>query len=880
MPRRRLWCAVREPAARKGRLGQLLWTRWHTIVSVPCRFNFGNGSLWPPGGVGRSVRSARQAAQGILAIGYRQVDDVVATVPVDNDASQGWPVLRSWLGRLTVFVLCVVLFLSVVPGSYDPLDWEIISGGVSARDYPGNWMGLLGAELSHWGLLLFGLALYPVLLLGLLASLRRLVWRRGLRPVRWDYWIGLLLVLLGTAMLLGIWPGLCADWTDALNLRGLPGGAIGQRLSAPGAGLMRVILNATGTALVASALVLAGLVVVWVHDWHHLVWPWLRAGAGAVVRSSSPVSAAVEPAASAASLEAAAPAAPSSGLAERRRRRQPEPESPQQPQFDLAAGPPPLPPPPVRAKAAAPAPAAANAAPTASRSRSAGAYQLPSLKLLHADAGSETFGDPADVEYKKKVIQETLDSFGIDAQVGNATCGPRVTLYEVVPAPGVKVERISRLANNISMDLRSTNIRILTPIPGRKSVGIEVPNAKPSRVSVHSLMDSPAWQSPKARIPLLLGRSISGEVVILDLEKAPHLLIAGATGSGKSVCINLMILSLLCRFSPEELRLIMVDPKVVEFRAYGALPHLITPVISKVEQVPLALRWVIREMERRYRVLAKVGARNLESFNARPAAPEVVLDDDGEPIPPRLPHIVVIIDELADIMMTAKGDVETALARLAQMSRAVGIHAILATQRPSVNVITGIIKANFPTRIAFKVTSQVDSRTILDCKGAETLLGQGDMLYRPPGAASLQRNQGGMVEDDEIERVTAFIAEQAAPEFDSSVLKGVEAAVGAGAGGAAELEEGDEALVQQATEIILRDRRATTSYLQRAMRIGYNKSASIIDILEQRGVIGPQVGSAPREILVDGGGRAMDDGAVDGDEDLAADLDDDDTDRP
>ena len=547
-----------------------------------------------------------------------------------------------------------------------------------------------------------------------------------------------------------------------------------------------------------------------------------------------------------------------------------------QPQLDLSpAGPPPLPPAPVRAKAAA-----ATAPAAAPRPRATGAYQLPSLEFLHADAGSETFGDPADVENKKRVIQETLDSFGIDAQVGNATCGPRVTLYEVVPAPGVKVERISRLANNISMDLRSTNIRILTPIPGRKSVGIEVPNAKPSRVSVHNLMDSPAWQSTKARIPLLLGRSISGEVVILDLEKAPHLLIAGATGSGKSVCINLMILSLLYRFPPEELRLIMVDPKVVEFRAYGALPHLITPVISKVEQVPLALRWVIREMERRYRVLANVGARNLESFNARPAAKEVVLDDDGEPIPARLPHIVVIIDELADIMMTAKGDVETALARLAQMSRAVGIHAILATQRPSVNVITGIIKANFPTRIAFKVTSQVDSRTILDCKGAETLLGQGDMLYRPPGAASLQRNQGGMVEDDEIERVTAFLAEQAAPEFDGSVLKGVEAAGGAGAVGAPELEEGDEALVQQATEIILRDRRATTSYLQRAMRIGYNKSASIIDILEQRGVIGPQIGSAPREILIDGGGRT----AVDADDDAAdADLDrddDDDADRP
>jgi S-DNA-T family DNA segregation ATPase FtsK/SpoIIIE len=271
-------------------------------------------------------------------------------------------------------------------------------------------------------------------------------------------------------------------------------------------------------------------------------------------------------------------------------------------------------------------------------------------------------------------------------------------------------------------------------------------------------------------------------------------------------------------------------------------------------------------------VLAKVAARNLEGFNSRPKSKEVVLDDDGEPIPARLPYIVVVIDELADIMMTAKGDVETALARLAQMSRAVGIHAMLATQRPSVNVITGIIKANFPTRIAFKVTSQVDSRTILDGKGSESLLGQGDMLFRPPGASGLQRNQGGMVEDEEIERVVAHVAKQADQEFDVTVLKGVDGGPPLDGGGDADLEEADETLVQQAIEIVLRDRRATTSYLQRAMRIGYNRAANIIDILEQRGVIGPQIGSAPREILVAGGGRAPepsrdDDSAADGDDD-------------
>lgn len=779
---------------------------------------------------------------------------------------------RALAARVLALSVSVVVFLAVVPGSYDPVDWEILAGGVASRSYPGNWLGVLGTVIGRWSLLLFGFAVYPVVLLALAASVRRLLWRRGLRQVKWDYWIGLGLVLVGGAMLLGIWPGLGLDWAEAVNIRGLPGGVIGQRLCAPGGGLMRVILNGVGSALVSAVLVLAGLWVIWAHDWHDVVWPWLKSCCRTEPEAIAPPAVAL--------AESEAPSA----LATRRSRAAAA-KADRQPELDLAAGSEAQDEPvqaegPVSAARRSGAVAEPDSGPVvvsasprgAPAARPRGAYQRPGIELLKADAGEDTFGDPVEVEHKKKVLQDTMDSFGIDAQVGQATCGPRVTLYEIVPAPGVKVERISRLSNNICMELRAISIRILTPIPGRKSVGIEVPNAKASRVSVHSLMDSPAWKSTKARIPLLLGRSISGEVVILDLEKAPHLLIAGATGSGKSVCINLLILSLLYRFSPDELRLVMVDPKVVEFRAYGALPHLITPVISKVEQVPLALRWVIREMERRYRVLAKVAARNLEGFNSRPKSKEVVLDDDGEPIPARLPYIVVVIDELADIMMTAKGDVETALARLAQMSRAVGIHAVLATQRPSVNVITGIIKANFPTRIAFKVTSQVDSRTILDGKGSESLLGQGDMLFRPPGASGLQRNQGGMVEDEEIERVVAHVAKQADQEFDATVLKGVDGGPPLDGGGDADLEEADETLVQQAIEIVLRDRRATTSYLQRAMRIGYNRAANIIDILEQRGVIGPQIGSAPREILVAGGGRAPepsrdDDSAAAGDDD-------------
>ncbi len=366
-------------------------------------------------------------------------------------------------------------------------------------------------------------------------------------------------------------------------------------------------------------------------------------------------------------------------------------------------------------------------------------------------------------------------------------------------------------------------------------------------------MESRAWKSSKADIPLVLGRNISGKCVILDLAKAPHLLIAGATGSGKSVCINALITSLLYRFTPDDLRLILVDPKVVEFSCYARLPHLVVPVITESKKVPLALRWVINEMKQRYDLFAKAGARNITAFNARPKSKAPVMDDDGEPIPEKVPYIVLVIDELADIMMTAKSEVEESLARIAQLSRATGIHTIIATQRPSVNVITGIIKANYPTRIAFQVTSQVDSRTILDGKGAEALLGRGDMLFRPPGASKLERNQSALVQDDEIDKVVNFVADQAEPDFLEDVFKAGGSETGDVAGAGEEISDADEELIQRAIEVIKRDRRATTSYVQRSLRIGYNRSAMIMEILEQRGIVGPQVGSAPREILIDTG---------------------------
>ena len=481
-------------------------------------------------------------------------------------------------------------------------------------------------------------------------------------------------------------------------------------------------------------------------------------------------------------------------------------------------------------------------------------YRLPPPRLLKDLP--ETKGDSGSIiREAKATLQDTLNSFGIEARVTDAVTGPRVTRLEVIPSPGVRVQKISSLESNIKLDLKAESIRILAPIPGKDAVGIEIPNKTSSIVALKAIFTSKQWESNSADIPIVLGKDVSGDPIITDLARAPHLLIAGATGSGKSVCVNTLIMSLLYKFSPEELRLIMVDPKVVEFEMYKTLPHLITPIVNEPKKVPLVLRWAINEMEKRYRVLAKVRVKNLEGFNSRSIPAEPVLDDEGAPIPPRLPYIVIIIDELADIMMAAKADVETSIARIAQKARAVGIHLVLATQRPSVQIITGVIKANLPTRIAFRVTSVVDSRVILDHKGAEALLGRGDMLFIPPGSAKLDRIQGAMLSDDEIEDVVSFCSAQMEQDFNHRVVsQETEKAGPSFEGGGASDSDDDmdgEDLVEQSIDIIRRERKASTSYLQRRLKIGYNRAAEIIDVLESRGVIGPQIGSARREIFVD-----------------------------
>jgi S-DNA-T family DNA segregation ATPase FtsK/SpoIIIE len=753
---------------------------------------------------------------------------------------------------LIVFLVAVLLiFLALV--SYAPEDADHLADGIEGYVIR-NWIGYFGASVSWFLFLLLGFAAYPVTLLLLLSFGRRLIARARLRAVRWDYWLAFGLVSVGAAMLLGIWPDLWANAAESLNISQTPGGVIGQKLCAPRYGWMRMILNPAGSAIVAGALIVVGLVVLWIYDWHELaVTAWQKrqeeAGAKEEDRQES--------------------------LREKWRRKREEQAAKERRKRDMAAR---QPRPAATEPAELPTPAAAEpsetaaadaATPAATTARRASKpklkYKLPPLDLLQKGDGIETTAEPEEIERKKIILQETLDSFGIEATVGETTSGPRVTLFEVETAPGVNVERISRISKNIAMELQAVSLRILAPIPCRKSVGIEVPNINPATVHIHNLMTTSAWKTGKYTIPLVIGRNISGKCVVLDLAKAPHLLIAGATGSGKSVCINAMIMSLLYRFSPEELRLILVDPKVVEFSCYKDLPHLVVPVITESKKVPLALRWIINEMQRRYQVFSRVGARNLAAFNARPVPAEPLLDERGEEIPAKLPYIVLIIDELADIMMTSKAEIETSLARIAQLSRATGIHTIIATQRPSVNVITGTIKANYPTRIAFQVTSQVDSRTILDGKGAESLLGRGDMLFKPPGAAKLERIQSALVEDHEIEEVAGFVAGQAEQDFNMEVFKTGESSA-EGVPGGEQLNEEDEQLITDAIDIIKRDRRATTSYIQRCLRIGYNRAALIMEILEQRGIVGPQIGSAPREILIDtGSGVEEEDDDVDED---------------
>ena len=493
------------------------------------------------------------------------------------------------------------------------------------------------------------------------------------------------------------------------------------------------------------------------------------------------------------------------------------------------------------------------------------------LKILKEQVRADAAGSEEEYLRNAENLLRILGEFGVEVSLGEIHVGPVITRYELVPAPGVRVEKISGLDKNIALGMRAQSVRILAPIPGKAAVGVEVPNQHPTPVGLREILESDDWINSKAELPIALGKDVSGKPLISDLTKMPHLLIAGATGSGKSVCINAIIASILYSKTPREVRLFMVDPKVVELKIFNPLPHMLIPVLTEPKKVPAALKWLLNEMERRYQVFAKVNVRNILGFNSRkkgpveppPVAQELLpgvgalAADDGIEIPERLFHyIVVIIDELADLMMVAPAEIETNIARLAQLARGAGIHVIIATQRPSVDVITGVIKANLPSRIAFQVASQVDSRTIIDGKGADTLIGRGDMLFSPPGTSRLVRAQGAFVSDEEVLTMVEYIKENNDPPV---YFENVQAQIDRasrdeddGDDGDGDEDMGDDGeLYQQAVEVLKSTRRASTSMLQRRLRIGYNRAARIMEIMEEKGIVGPENGSNPREILVD-----------------------------
>ncbi len=546
-------------------------------------------------------------------------------------------------------------------------------------------------------------------------------------------------------------------------------------------------------------------------------------------------------------------------------------------------------------------------------------YELPSMDLLDPfDSENRELADPAELLSIQSVVIDTLAQFGISVAPGDITRGPTITRYEVYPAKGVRVDRILSLERDIARATCAERINILAPIPGKDTVGIEIANSRKQKVALRELLESDDFHNTKARIPIALGKDVYGKTIIADLAAMPHGLVAGTTGSGKSVCINAIIASILYRFTPQDLRFIMIDPKVVEMQMYNSLPHLVVPVVTDPKKVLLAMRWAIDEMEKRYAIFAKTGVRNIGSFNSRPkpktqkeldleqaqgdlfklaqskaapakvepeavaqspgvedlggalpeamegvAAPEVPSAEeritqmtrvrnsreDDLIVPDRMPYIVLIVDELADLMQTAPADVESAIARITQKARAAGIHMIIATQTPRADVITGVIKANVPCRIAFQVASALDSRVILDENGAEKLLGMGDMLYRPPGTSKLIRSQGVLVTDEEIRRVVEHASAQGEPAFEASIQDKLDSIDNGEEG--EEVSDEDEELVDKCIEVMRQEKKASTSLFQRRLRLGYTRAARILDILEARGYVAAGEGAKPREILVD-----------------------------
>ena len=812
------------------------------------------------------------------------------------------------------FIGALLALLAVI--SFSPRDLSILRGGVDAS--VDNWIGKSGAYFSVFVLLGFGFAGYVGVLIYLLRSLRLMLPGAGESKV---FFCGSTLVILGSMLLFALSPQVFAGIAENLGLGSekvpelsITGGLIGQVLAAPEvkslelqAGFMRNLIGQIGTLVVGWIMVCGGGAMLYASDWHELLCKFIYVPGENAARNATrklreyaeerasereyadddeeeypeveevedDEEPEAEPELPIRKPAVAAAAGKTSRLAQLLQLQQEQDEMPES--AEAAAPESSVPAVAQTAPAAVPA-----AAPSIPRELPAvgqkvvregeklhgeyGEYVVPPITMLAE--GTNVIGENTEaVERAQAIIQRTLEEFGVEGHVSGYVSGPRVTRYEITLAPGVSVKKVEQIQENIKMALAATTLRVLAPIPGRPVVGIEVANSKPEAVFMRSVMQSEAWKTSKAEIPLALGKDVSGKPVILDLAKAPHMLVAGATGTGKSVCSNSLIISLLLKFGPDELRLIMVDPKIVEFDAYKTLPHLLTPIINDSAKVPIALRWAANEMDNRYRILAQAGVKKLSEYNAQADVNVTMTDKDGKTLPAKMPLLVIIVDELADLMMTeAKKDVETNITRIAQKGRAAGIHIIVATQRPSTNIITGVIKANLPTRLCFQVRALVDSRVVLDTPGAEKLLGTGDMLFMSSASMNIERVQGAWVKDDDIKKIVQFISEQAPQRFNDQVLAeadDVDADVDEDLPIDAEdradiaplvnkyMRPGDDDTMRRALEVVILDRKASTSYIQRRLKIGYNRAAELIDQMEERGIVGPPSGSGnKRDILV------------------------------
>jgi len=718
---------------------------------------------------------------------------------------------------LTVLVLCSLL-------SYRQSDLTFFNASASEAR-PGNWVGTFGANLA-WLLLFFlGAGAYALPVLGAWVSYSLL---RGTTPLPYGR-----IQVLGMVLLVLSSVALAALHQEKMRLLGqefLTGGQVGLLISR---WLQREI-SVLGSHVLLTGLFLISLVLATpfsvkqtsraIRSLAALVLAKLSAVPMPFFRSFG------EPAGPKDKLKAGSSRPPAKpGRLTGNRRPRPGDDEPKA------------------------LPEARQQLPEIQLNAASARYVLPALNIMDAYENENARPDPKVLEENARILEEKLQDFGVQGKVIGIAPGPVITMYEYAPAPGIKISRIVGLADDLSMALRAVSIRVVAPIPGKAAIGIEIPNAERATVSLRSVLESKTFLSSTGPLTIALGKDITGQPVVTNMAKMPHLLIAGATGTGKSVCINAILGSLLFRNTPEELRLLLIDPKRIELSSYEQIPHLLHPVVTEPKMATRALRWAVQEMELRYRLLADRNMRNIEAYNKalarehhrqEPRPEEAVLN--GEPLDHHhLPYIVIIIDELADLMMVASREVEEYITRLAQMARAAGIHLILATQRPSVDVLTGIIKANISTRISFQVSSKIDSRTILDSNGAEALLGSGDMLFLPPGTAKLQRIQGAFVSDQEVQRLTQFWRSQEPVEDPLGERVDFHERDGADDIDDDEMDE----RYDEAVQLVIESRQASISMIQRRLRVGYNRAARMIEIMEQQGIVGPSDGSRPREVL-------------------------------